>query len=135
MSDPNSITELKPCPFCGCNAPHPAPRCGFPVSVWCPSCGATGPEKLNGLAADNAWNDRRESPQQQKLRIAADKETERASFSHYDAAAARLRKAREILAIDPSSKPAQGRVDSALRVVAYEIGRFLESTANKSEPK
>src|SRR5665647_1604781 len=46
------------CPFCGCNAPHHALRIGFPVSVWCPACGATGPERLTGQEADEAWNTR-----------------------------------------------------------------------------
>ena len=61
----DAIGSVLPCPFCGCNAPHPALRMGFPVSVWCPACGATGPERLTGPEADQAWNDaklRHESP-------------------------------------------------------------------------
>lgn len=49
-------SALLPCPFCGCSAPHPALRRGFPVEVWCPNCGARGPERLTGREADEAWS-------------------------------------------------------------------------------
>lgn len=52
--------ELARCPFCRCNAPHHAQKSGFPVEVWCPSCGARGPERLTAREADEAWNEREE---------------------------------------------------------------------------
>ena len=49
-------------------------------------------------------------------------------FADYDAAAERLAEAREILALNPTSNPAQERVDDALKRVAYEIGKWIERT-------
>ncbi len=60
-------SKLERCPFCGCNAPHPALRRGFPVEVWCPNCGARGPERLTGREADEAWNVRRTQTVDPKL--------------------------------------------------------------------
>jgi hypothetical protein len=49
-------------------------------------------------------------------------------FAGYDAAAARLAEAKEILAINPNHPPAQERVQDALRMVAVEIGKYLEKS-------
>lgn len=46
------------CPFCGSSDVAAAPRFGFPVSVVCVNCGATGPSKLTALEANSAWNSR-----------------------------------------------------------------------------
>lgn len=51
-------TTLNPCPFCGNTNIEPAPGMGFPVWVKCGQCECTGPSKLTGREADQAWNDR-----------------------------------------------------------------------------
>jgi len=54
-------------------------------------------------------------------------------FADYDAAAERLKEAREILALDPEAKPAKQRVDDALKRVAYEIGKWIERTRSAND--
>lgn len=47
-------------------------------------------------------------------------------FANYDRAVVHLAEVREILAIDPSWKPAQDRVDDALGRVANEVQNLRE---------
>lgn len=52
------MKNLNPCPFCGSTSIRAALRLGCPVAAQCSDCGATGPDKLTGREADQAWNDR-----------------------------------------------------------------------------
>lgn len=67
------MDNLKPCPFCGCEKPHPSP-----IVVWCPDCDAEGPHYVSpALDMDHnesiaraiaAWNTRAESKEIERLR-------------------------------------------------------------------
>ncbi|WP_407065526.1 Lar family restriction alleviation protein [Enterobacter ludwigii] len=53
------MSELKPCPFCGCKVIGYAVN---PSTGWyyrtCRDCAATGPEEIDGDEARKSWNRR-----------------------------------------------------------------------------
>ena len=52
------MSNLHPCPFCGCTEILPPLRIGCPVWATCNRCESTGPQKLTAREAEQAWNDR-----------------------------------------------------------------------------
>ena len=53
------MSELKPCPFCGCKVIGYAvnPSTGWHYRT-CRDCAATGPEEIDGDEARKSWNRR-----------------------------------------------------------------------------
>ena len=51
------MTELKPCPFCGCEDIYSSIHI-VDAKILCPECGARGPSEHSIEDASNAWNSR-----------------------------------------------------------------------------